>query len=76
MFRRRRLAASDGRFVLAVGGNGAPSYGPEKAMETHYDFKIWKYIHGAVACQFIVDPAFNQDRGPVSVFGARLAWVF
>ena len=24
--------------------------------------------------QFISDPAFNRDRGPVSVFGARLHW--
>jgi high affinity Mn2+ porin len=26
--------------------------------------------------QFITDPAFNRDRGPISVFGARLHWEF
>ena len=24
--------------------------------------------------QFITDPAYNRDRGPVSVFGVRLHW--
>ena len=35
---------------------------------------IWKTIHAAVDYQFIADPAFNRDRGPVSVFGIRLHW--
>ncbi len=57
-------------------GDGKLSYGWEKTMETYYDFKIWKTIHTSVDYQFIVDPAFNRDRGPVSVFGARLHWEF
>lgn len=57
-------------------GDGALNYGWEKILETYYDFKIWKAIHGAVDYQFITDPAFNRDRGPVSVFGARLHWEF
>ena len=57
-------------------GDGALNYGPEKVLETYYDFKIWKSVHGAFDYQFITDPAFNQARGPVSVFGARLHWEF
>jgi hypothetical protein len=26
--------------------------------------------------QFITDPAFNRDRGPMSIFAARLHWEF
>jgi high affinity Mn2+ porin len=26
--------------------------------------------------QFVVNPAFNRDRGPVSVFGTRIHWEF
>ena len=63
-----------GTGILA--GDGALSYGWEKILETYYDFKIWKTIHAAVDYQFITDPAFNQDRGPVSVFAARLHWEF
>jgi high affinity Mn2+ porin len=59
-----------GTGILA--GDGNLNYGWEKIMETYYDFKIWKGIHGAFDYQFITAPAFNQDRGPVSVFGARL----
>jgi high affinity Mn2+ porin len=57
-------------------GDGALTYSPEKVLETYYDFKIWKSVHGAFDYQFITDPAFNQARGPVSVFGARLHWEF
>jgi high affinity Mn2+ porin len=59
-----------------LGGDGALAYGWEKTLETYYDFKIWKTIHAALDYQFVVDPAFNRDRGPVSIFGARLHWEF
>ena len=63
-----------GTGILA--GDGALSYGWEKILETYYDFKIWKTIHATLDYQFITDPAFNHDRGPVSVFAARLHWEF
>ncbi len=55
-------------------GDGALTYGSEKVVETYYDFQIWKTVHMAVDYQFISNPAFNRDRGPVSVFGGRLHW--
>jgi high affinity Mn2+ porin len=57
-------------------GDGKLSYRPEKALETYYDFKLWKSFHGTLDYQFVADPAFNRDRGPVSIFGARLHWGF
>jgi hypothetical protein len=39
-------------------------------------YAIWRSLHGALDYQFFTDPAFNQARGPVSVFGARLHWEF
>ena len=63
-----------GTGILA--GDGALNYGWEKVLETYYDFQIWKTIHGALDYQFVINPAYNQDRGPVSVFGARLHWEF
>jgi high affinity Mn2+ porin len=63
-----------GTGILA--GDGALDYGWEKSMETYYDCAIWKTIHAALDYQFISDPAFNQDRGPVSVFSARIHWEF
>jgi high affinity Mn2+ porin len=63
-----------GTGILA--GDGALNYRWEKILESYYDFKIWKTIHATADYQFITDPAFNRDRGPVSVFGARLHWEF
>jgi len=57
-------------------GDGNLSYGLEKIMETYYDFQVWKTVHGALDYQFIEDPAFNRDRGPVSVVATRLHWEF
>jgi len=75
-------ASRDNQKFLEAGGtdmldgDGALTYGWEKILETYYDFKIWKTVHASVDYQFITNPAFNQDRGPVSVFGARLHWEF
>ena len=65
-----------GTGILAGDGAGHFDYGWEKILEAYYDFKIWDGIHGAVDYQFVTDPAFNRDRGPVSVFSGRLHWEF
>ncbi|MGO8676624.1 MAG: carbohydrate porin [Limisphaerales bacterium] len=62
--------------VGILAGDGALNYGLEKVLETYYDFQIWKTIHATLDYQFITDPAYNRDRGPVSVLGARLHWEF
>jgi high affinity Mn2+ porin len=59
-----------------LAGDGNLSYGWEKTVETYYDCQIWKNIHASLDYQFIDNPAFNQARGPVSVFAARLHWEF
>lgn len=64
--------AAGGLGILA--GDGALRYGVEKSLEVYYDFQIWKTVHATLDYQFIADPAFNRDRGPVSVFGARVHW--
>jgi high affinity Mn2+ porin len=57
-------------------GDGALNYAREKVLEIYYNFKIHEKIHATLDYQFITDPAFNRDRGPVSVFGARFHWEF
>ena len=63
-----------GTGILA--GDGNLSYGLEKIMEMYYDFQIWQNVHGALDYQFVANPAFNRDRGPVNVFAARLHFQF
>ena len=55
-----------------LNGDGNLNYSPEKVLETYYDFKLWKTVHASLDYQFDMNPAFNSDRGPVSIFGARL----
>jgi high affinity Mn2+ porin len=57
-------------------GDGALTYGSEKVTEAYYNFQIWKAIHTTVDYEFVDNPAFNRDRGPVSVFGIRFHWQF
>jgi high affinity Mn2+ porin len=66
--------AAGGLGILA--GDGNLSYAWERILETYYDFQIWRNLHGSFDYQFVTNPAFNRDRGPVSVFAARLHWTF
>jgi high affinity Mn2+ porin len=70
----QEFLAAGGTGILA--GDGALNYGWEKTLETYYDFQIWKTIHASLDYQFVTDPAYNRDRGPVSVFAGRLHWEF
>ena len=70
----REFFAAGGTGILA--GDGSLNYGLEKILETYYDFQVWKSLHAALDYQFITDPAYNRDRGPVSVLGARVHWTF
>jgi high affinity Mn2+ porin len=71
------ISPQNQRFLEAGGlgimdGDGALSYGPETAMEAVYDFGLWDQCHAAVDVQWVANPAYNLDRGPVAIFGARL----
>lgn len=70
----QRFLAAGGTDILS--GDGNLSYGWEQILETYYDFKVWKTLRIAVDYQFVANPAFNRDRGPVSIIGGRLHWEF
>jgi high affinity Mn2+ porin len=63
---------------LAVGGygfiigDGALNYGYETIIEANYLFKFTKNFWFTPDYQFVINPAYNKDRGPVNVFGMRL----
>ena len=68
----QEFLAAGGSGILA--GDGALSYGLEELIETYYDIHIYGTLHTTIDYQYIVNPAYNQDRGPVSVFSFRLHW--
>jgi high affinity Mn2+ porin len=60
-----------GGLGILVGDGMLPHPGPEQIIETYYAFPV---LASTVTLdyQFIVNPAYNRDRGPVSVIGARM----
>jgi high affinity Mn2+ porin len=56
---------------ILVGDGQLPHPGPEQIIEAYYAFPV-SYFKLTLDYQFIVNPGYNEDRGPVSVIGARL----
>jgi high affinity Mn2+ porin len=67
----KRFFAAGGLGIL-VGDGQLLHSGPEKIIETYYSLAALSFARLSLDYQFIVNPAYNRDRGPVSVFGARL----
>lgn len=65
----RYLALGGLGFVL---GDGALKYARENLLETYYTAHIWRGFYAAPDLQYIVNPGFNQARGPVIVSSFRL----
>ena len=61
-----------GRKVGILIGDGRLNYRPEKILETYYALSLNKWTTLTADYQFIESPGYNADRGPVSVFSARL----
>jgi high affinity Mn2+ porin len=63
---------ADGGLGILVGDGSLVHSGPEEILETYYSLAVIKAVHLALDYQFIVNPAYNADRGPVSVLGIRI----
>lgn len=66
----RDFLAAGGLGVLV--GDGALNYRKERILETYYAYALNKNLTLTGDYQLIVNPAYNADRGPVSVFSGRL----
>jgi high affinity Mn2+ porin len=60
-----------GGLGILVGDGQLPHPGLEEIIETYYDFPI-RDVRTTLDYQFVHNPAYNEDRGPVSILGARL----
>jgi high affinity Mn2+ porin len=61
-----------GGLGILVGDGKLPHPGTEGILETYYDVQLHKIVHMTFDYQFVDDPAYNRDRGPVSIFAVRL----
>ncbi|MGZ3237278.1 MAG: carbohydrate porin [Burkholderiaceae bacterium] len=52
-------------------GDGQLNYRPEKILELYYSAQAYKGAALTIGYQRIVNPAYNADRGPVSIASLR-----
>jgi hypothetical protein len=53
-------------------GDGRIRYRPEKAFEMFYNINLNRYLWFTLDFQHLIDPAYNADRGPVTLYGVRV----
>jgi high affinity Mn2+ porin len=66
---RRYLEAGGYGFII---GDGRLNYDPEEILEAYYAWRAAKWITITADYQFVQNPGYNHDRGPVSVFAVRV----
>lgn len=66
----RRFLDGGGLGIL-VGDSQLPHPGDEHIVETYYDLAVAKPLHISLDYQFVDHPAYNRDRGPVSIGALR-----
>lgn len=57
-------------------GDGHLNYGLENVTELYYSFALKDNLFISGAYQFIVNPGYNKDRGPLNVFSLRVHATF
>jgi high affinity Mn2+ porin len=65
----RAYFAAGGDGILI--GDGQLNYRPEKILEAYYAYSLNRWSVLTFDYQFIGDPAYNADRGPVSIYSLR-----
>jgi high affinity Mn2+ porin len=61
---------------VLIGDGSLTNYGLEQIFETYYSYAITPTTKVSVDYQFIANPAYNADRGPVNVFAGRFHTAF
>lgn len=70
------------KYYLAAGGlglalgDGALSYGSERVAEVYYSYQLTSNASLSPDCQYLRNPGFNRDRGPVFLLSVRLHLTF
>jgi high affinity Mn2+ porin len=67
---RERYLNAGGLGIL-VGDGQLPHPGPEQIAETYYSVALFQHAELTFDYQWVDHPAYNRDRGPVSIVAAR-----
>jgi high affinity Mn2+ porin len=60
-----------GGLGILIGDGQLPNYGLEQIVEAYYSYAIATSMKVSFDYQFIANPAYNANRGPVNVFAGR-----
>jgi high affinity Mn2+ porin len=60
-----------GGLGILIGDGQLPNPGLEKIFETYYSYALSPDMRVSFDYQFIANPAYNRDRGPVNAFSGR-----
>jgi carbohydrate-selective porin OprB len=63
------LALGGSGFLL---GDGRLNYGRENIVESYYTMHVWRGLYPSLGLQYVGNPGYNRDRGPVAVISLRL----
>jgi len=61
-----------GGLGILVGDGKLPHPGPEQILETYYRLMTVKWAQLTLDYQYVINPAYNTDRGPVSIVALRV----
>jgi high affinity Mn2+ porin len=61
-----------GGLGILVGDSRLPHPGAEQILETYYDASLTTALHLSLDFQFVRNPSYNRDRGPVPIGAVRL----
>jgi high affinity Mn2+ porin len=67
---------NDGGLGVLVGDGALPNPGLEEILEAYYSYALTSSVKLTADYQFINNPGYNTDRGPVNVFAGRMHWQF
>ena len=65
-----------GGLGILIGDGQLTNYSLEKIFEIYYSYALSASTRLTFDYQFIDNPGYNADRGPVNVFAARAHWQF
>jgi len=65
-----------GGLGILIGDGQLPHPGPEQIVEAYYSYALSSSTKLSFDYQFILNPGYNTDRGPVNVFAGRWHWTF
>ena len=68
---RRQYLAAGGLGIL-IGDGRLPHAGHEDILEAYYELAAVSAVHVTLDYQWVANPGYNRDRGPVSIFALRI----